>query len=492
MSATAQVATTTIGNVIGGRETAARSDETIAKLDPATGRRRCLLARSRGADVDAAVAAAQAAYPGWAHRTPVERGTVLRRLAALLERDRESLAAIVAGETGKSPSDARGEVDGAIEMGYFVAGEGRRFYGRTTTSGVPNRRAMIVRQPLGVAGLIVAANTPIANVAWKAFPALLCGNTAVLKAAEDTPETALAFARLALEAGVPAGALNVVQGLGEEAGEPLVGDPRVAIVSFTGSTSIGRRIARVAGERLAKVCLELGGKNPLVVCDDADLDRAADAATLSAFSNAGQRCASGSRLIVFDAVYDQFVELLLERARRQRVGPTDHDDFGPVINERQLEQMLAGVARAREQGATVLTGGDRLRDEAHADGFYMAPTLIEGAGVTSEIACAELFGPIATLHRVDDLAEALSTANSSPYALTAAIWTASVHRGEEFLDRVSSGVASVNGPTYGSEPHMPFGGVRDSGTGWREAGTEALDVYSDWKTIYVNHDPARA
>ena len=248
-------------------------------------------------------------------------------------------------------------------------------------SATPNRTAMTIRQPLGVAGLIIAANTPIANVAWKVFPALLCGNAAVLKASEDSPETALVFARLAAEAGLPPGVLNVVQGYGEEAGQPLVEDPRVAVVSFTGSTAVGRMIARVAGERLAKVCLELGGKNPLVVCDDANLEQAAEAAALSAFSNAGQRCAAGSRLIVFDAVYDRFRELLVERARAQKVGPGDEHDFGPVINERQLEDMLDAVERAKAAGATVLTGGERLP----RPGFYMAPTIVEGAAADSEI-----------------------------------------------------------------------------------------------------------
>ena len=213
-------------------------------------------------------------------------------------------------------------------MGYFVAGEGRRFYGRTTTSGVANRQAMTIRQPLGVAGLIIAANTPIANVAWKVFPALLCGNGVVLKPSENTPETAQAFSRLAAEAGLPAGVLNLVQGLGAEAGQALVEHPGVDVVSFTGSSAVGRMIASVAGERMAKVCLELGGKNPLVVCDDADLEGAAEAAVLSAYSNAGQRCAAGSRLIVFDSVYDRFRELLLEKTAAQRVGPGDEDDFG--------------------------------------------------------------------------------------------------------------------------------------------------------------------
>jgi alpha-ketoglutaric semialdehyde dehydrogenase len=476
----------TVGNVIGGEERGAVGGGTLEKLAPATGELLSLVARSGREDVDAAVAAAEAAQPAWAARTVEERGRILRRVAQLLERDRDAVAAVVSAETGKSPKDAKGETGGAIELGYFVAGEGRRFYGRTMPSATPNRSAMTIRQPLGVAGLIIAANTPIANVAWKVFPALLCGNGAVLKASEDAPETANVFARLAAEAGLPPGVLNVVHGLGEEAGQPLVEDRRVAVVSFTGSTSVGRLIARVAGERLAKVCLELGGKNPLVVCDDANLEQAADAAVLSAFSNAGQRCAAGSRLVVFDAVYDRFRDLLVERALAQRVGPGDEHDFGPVINERQLEHMLAAVERAKAAGATVLTGGERL----DRPGFYLAPTIVEGAPVDAEISCTELFGPITTLHRVTGFDEAIGVANASPYGLTAAIWTSSIHRGQEFVRRVVAGGVQVNGPTYGFEPHVPFGGQRDSGTGWREPGTEALDVYSDWKTVYVTHDPA--
>jgi alpha-ketoglutaric semialdehyde dehydrogenase len=477
-----------VPNVIAGEERPAAGGATLEKLAPATGEALSVLARSGPADVGAAVTAAASAQPAWAARTVEERGRILRKVAQLLERDLEAVATVVSAETGKSPKDARGETSGAVELGYFMAGEGRRFYGRTMPSAVPNRQAMTLRQPLGVAGLIIAANTPIANVAWKVFPALLCGNAAVLKASEDAPETALVFARLAAEAGVPDGVLNVVQGLGEEAGEPLVADPRVPVVSFTGSTAVGRRIAQVAGERLAKVCLELGGKNPLVVCDDADLAKAAEAAVLSAFSNAGQRCAAGSRLVVFDSVYEPFRDLLVEGARAQKVGPEDEHDFGPVINERQLESMLAAVERAKAAGATVLTGGERLE----RPGFYVAPTIVEGAAADSELSCTELFGPITTLHRVSGFEEALAVANASPYGLTAAIWTSSIHRSQEFVRRVVAGGVQVNGPTYGFEPHVPFGGQKDSGTGWREPGTEALDVYSDWKTVYVTHDPSAA
>ncbi len=479
----------TIPNWIAGKEVGAASGETFPKVSPASGKVLSGATRSRAVDVERAVQSARNAQKGWAERTPVERGDSLLAITQAMRRHQDEIAAIVAAETGMSLKQARGETGGAIAQGEFMAGEGRRLYGRTTTSGVPNKYAMTVRQPLGVAGLIIAANTPIANVAWKVFPALVCGNTAVLKAAEDTPATAWIFGKLAHEVGLPPGALNIIQGYGEEAGAPLVAHPGVDVLSFTGSSAVGRQIARVAGERLARVSLELGGKNPLVVCDDADLENAARWVLLSAFSNAGQRCAAGSRIIVFDAVYDRFRAMLVERSKRLKVGAGDDDDFGPVINEEQLTNMLAAVERAREKGAVILTGGHRLTDPARAQGFYMAPTIIENVGPHDEISTAELFGPITCLYRVKDFAEALSLANDSPYGLTACIHTRSIHRAMEFTQKVQSGVAVVNAGTYGSEPHMPFGGLKQSGNGWREPGTEALDIYSNLKDIYVTVDP---
>jgi aldehyde dehydrogenase (NAD+) len=348
-----------------------------------------------------------------------------------------------------------------------------------------------MRQPLGVAGLIIAANTPIANVAWKVFPALLCGNSAVLKAAEDTPATAWYFGKIAHEVGLPPGVLNIIQGYGREAGEPLVANPDVDVISFTGSTAVGRRIASIAGERLAKVSLELGGKNPLVVCDDADLENAAKWVLLSAFSNAGQRCASGSRIIVFEAVYDQFRDMLVKRTMALKVGPGNEDDLGPVINEKQLENMIAAIQEARQKGAVILTGGHRLTGERHTDGFYMAPTIVENADPKDDISTMELFGPITCLYRVRDFHEALQLANESPYGLTACIHTRNFHRAIEFTQKIQVGVAVVNAGTYGSEPHMPFGGLKQSGNGAREPGTEALDVYSDLKNIIINIDPEK-
>ncbi len=478
-----------IPNVIEGRDAPAQSGDCFDKLDPASGQRQSRVARSRQSDVVEAVASARRTQPDWARTPAVRRGEILRDIALRMVARRDDIARIVAMETGKSPKDAFGETDGAIALAHFFAGEGQRLFGRTTTSGVANRLAMTVREPMGVAGLIVAANTPVANVAWKLFPALICGNAVVLKAAEDTPATAWVVAQVAREAGLAPGLFNVIQGFGEEAGAPLVADVGVDVISFTGSTSVGRQIAAVAGQRLAKVSLELGGKNPFVVADDADLEQAVTWAMRSAFSNAGQRCASGSRVIVFDQVYERFRDRFVEVTEALKVGPTDADDFGPVISEAQLTGVLTAVDRARRGGAVVLTGGHRLEGSEHHGGFYMAPTLLDRVAADADISTCELFGPVACLYRVQTLEEALVLANDSPYALTASIHTRSIHRALEFTRRVHAGVAVVNAGTFGSEPHMPFGGLKASGNGSREPGTEALDVYSSLKNVYLNIDP---
>lgn len=385
-----------IPNLIDGTERLPVSGEWLDKLRPDDGSLLCRVASSGADDVAAAVAAARAAQPAWAERTPVERGNLVRELALLLRERREEASELVAAETGKSLELAGGETDAAVEMGLFVAGEGRRSYGRTTTASMPHRTVLTVRQPLGVASLIMSFNTPLPNVAWKAFPAVFCGNAAVVKPSEHTPVSAWLFGQLAAEAGIPPGVLNVVQGTGPQAGAPLVEHDDVDLVSFTGSAATGRWINETAGRRLAKVCLELGGKNALVVCDDADLDRALHWSLQSAFSNAGQRCASASRLVVFERVYDEFRDRLVAEAEAL---PAE-----PVISEESLRRILAAVGRAVEDGARVLCGGERL----DRPGWHLAPTVLEGAATDSEIACTELFGPVAILHRVADLEEAIA------------------------------------------------------------------------------------
>ena len=404
-----------IPNLIAGESTPALSGEWLDKLRPADGTLLCRLARSGAEDVAAAVTAARAAQPAWAERTAVERGEILRELALLLRERRDEAAEIVVAETGKPLELALGEADAAVEMGLFVAGEGRRSYGRTTTASMKHRTVLTMRQPLGVAGLIMSFNTPLPNIAWKAFPGIFCGNAVVVKPSEEVPASALFFAELALEAGVPVGVLNVVQGLGAEAGAALVEHEDVDLVSFTGSAGTGRWINETAGRRLAKVCLELGGKNALVVCDDADLPNAARWALASAFSNAGQRCAAASRIVVFEEVYDAFRDLFVDGAN----GLVPE----PVISEAALERMLEALDRAVAGGAQVLTGGERQA----GPGLHLAPTILEGASPHDEISRTELFGPVVLLYRVSSLDDAIALVNDSPYGLTAAIHLSLIH-----------------------------------------------------------------
>jgi aldehyde dehydrogenase (NAD+) len=468
-----------VPNLVAGEDRQAADGRWLEKTRPADGASLCRITRSGRADASAAVDAACDAQPDWGSRTHVERGDVVRAIAELLRERSDEASEIVAAETGKPLALARGETGAAIEMGFFVAGEGRRSYGRTTTASMPHRTVLTLRRPVGVAALLISFNTPLPNVAWKAFPSILCGNASVLKPSEHAPLSAWWMGQLCLEAGLPPGVLNVVHGLGPEAGLPLVEDPRVDLVSFTGSAGTGRVVAEAAGRRLAKTCLEMGGKNALVVCDDADLDRAVEWILVSAFSNAGQRCAAASRVVAFDGIYEELRTRLLAR-----IDALDHP--GPVISEASMERILTAVGRARDEGAVVLRGGGRVGTV----GWHVAPTLVEGASADAPLSCEELFGPVAALYRVGGLDEALALVNASPYGLTAAIHTASVHRAMRFAEQVEAGVVVVNAGTHGSEPHMGFGGVKQSGTGWKEAGVEALDVYSETRYVNLVVDPA--
>lgn len=472
-----------IPNWIAGAPALPAADRWLDKIDPHSGVVIAQLADSDADDARRAVDAAAAAFDAWSATTPVKRGQILADIVAAMKTHAAALADCIAIETGKPPQDARGEVGGATLQGEYFAGEGMRLYARSLTSGTPGKSSHTVRQARGVAALIVPANTPIANIAWKVFPALICGNTVVLKASEDSPRIAQLFAELARSAGLPDGVLNVLQGRGDPAGAALVDDPRVAVISFTGSTGVGRRIAEVAGRRLARVSLELGGKNPFVVCDDADLDQAVHWAALSAFSNAGQRCAAGSRMIVFRSVYAAFRDRLVAKARSLKLGTAAGCDLGPVVNRRQQRMILDAIELACSEGGRVLCGGTAPDAPELAHGCYVVPTLIEDLAPQAALSCREVFGPVATLHTVDDLHEALALADATEYGLTAAIHTRSVDRAMWFAQRVRAGVANVNLGTYGSEPHMPFGGFGASGNGTREPGVEALDVYSELKNI---------
>jgi len=472
-------------------EVEAAGGQRFEKRCPIDDRKLACVARGSVADVARAVESATRASAAWGRLPPPARGEVLGRAAALLRAAATEFAAIIRMETGKPLKSAAAEVSASADLALFMQSEGSRFYGRTMTSPIPNRTVRTVRAPIGVCAAIMPFNSPLAGIAWKVFPALLCGNAVVAKSHELTPYTAVAFGRLLKDAGLPAGVFAAIQGSGAEAGAALIEDPRVGIVSFTGSVPTGKLIQKTVSERpvLAKVCLELGGKNPLIVCDDADLELAAEQAVASAFVDAGQRCASGSRIIIFDRVYEPFRALMLTRAAALRIGSGAEDDCGPVISRASLERLQRAVAGAVARGARVAAGGAAVG--ALAPGYYFAPTILEDVDMADEVSQQELFGPLTCLYRVASFDDAIDLANATAYGLTGAIHTFNSNRIEEFIARYRAGLVSINGPTYGAGPHMPFGGVKNSGNGFREPGTEALDVYCEWKTIVGNHDPRR-
>ena len=472
-------------------EVASSDARTFDKRRPSDDSVIAQVARGGTAEVANALQSAAAVAPAWGRWPVPKRGAILGKAAQLLREREKSFGQTVQHETGKPWKNAVAEVASAAELAVFMEGEGSRLYGKTLPSPIPNRTVQTLRSPIGICAAIMPFNSPLAGVAWKVFPALLCGNAVVVKSHELTPYTAILFGQLLKDAGLPAGVYSVIQGFGPEVGAPLVQDDRVGVVSFTGSSATGKLIQRAVSERtvLAKVCLELGGKNPFVVCDDADLDAAAELAAASAFIDAGQRCASGSRIIVFDRVYDAFRAKFLDRVKKVKVGSGAEDDCGPVISRASLDRLVIQVTAAASRGASVISGGAAA--PALAPGYYMQPTVLENVPPSDEISQLELFGPVTCLYRVNGFDAAIELANGTQYGLTGAIHTTNLHRAQEFITRYQGGLVSINGATYGSGPHMPFGGVKNSGNGFREPGTEALDVYTELKTVVTNHNPGR-
>ena len=482
----------TVPHWIADVEVTPKDSAFFEKRNPATDQVMAQVARGGAAEVAHALSSAAGAADEWG-RTPVpKRGAILGRAAQLLREREKSLGEIVQAETGKPWKNAVAEVASSADLAIFMEGEGSRLYGKTLPSPIPNRTVQTLRSPIGICAAIMPFNSPLAGVAWKAFPALLCGNAVVVKSHELTPYTAVRFGQLLKDAGLPVGVYSAVQGYGPDAGAPLVQDHRVGVVSFTGSSATGKLIQKMVSERgvLAKVCLELGGKNPFVVCDDADLELAAELAVASAFIDAGQRCASGSRIIVFDKIYDAFRSAFLTRVAKVKLGSGPDDDCGPVISRASLDRLIAQVNGAVSRGATLVAGGQAAA--SLAPGSYMQPTVLENVSPTDEVSQQELFGPVTCLYRVGGFDEALRLANGTQYGLTGAIHTTSLHRSQEFIARYQGGLVSINGATFGAGPHMPFGGVKNSGNGFREPGTEALDVYTELKTVVINHVPGKA
>ena len=461
------------------------------KRNPANDQVIAQVARGGAAEVAHALSSAAGAAADWARMPVPKRGAILGKAAQLLREREKQFGEIIQAETGKPWKNAVAEVASSAELAVFMEGEGSRLYGKTLPSPIPNRTVQTLRSPIGICAAIMPFNSPLAGVAWKVFPALLCGNAVVVKSHELTPYTAVAFGQLLKDAGLPVGVYGAVQGYGPDAGAPLVQDHRVGVVSFTGSSATGKLIQKMVSDRdvLAKVCLELGGKNPFVVCDDADIELAVEWAVQSAFIDAGQRCASGSRILVFDAIYDKFRAAFLARVAKVKVGSGADDDCGPVISRANLDRLVAQVSAAVGRGATLVAGGQPV--SSLAPGYYLQPTVLENVSPGDEVSQQELFGPVTCLYRVNGFDEAVRLANGTHYGLTGAIHTGSLHRVQEFITRYQGGLVSINGATFGSGPHMPFGGVKNSGNGFREPGTEALDVYTELKTVVINHVPGR-
>jgi acyl-CoA reductase-like NAD-dependent aldehyde dehydrogenase len=463
--------------------------ETFESRSPATGDLIGTFPRSTAEDVERAVASAKAAYEVWRLVPAPRRGEILFRFAELVRDAKDELTDLMTREMGKVRAEAGGDVQEAIDMAYYMGGEGRRLWGQTTPSELQNKFNMSVRQPIGVVGAITPWNFPIAIPAWKLTPALVCGNTVVLKPAEDTPGLADRFVELLHEAGVPAGVVNIVHGYGEDAGDALVRHPDVPVITFTGSRETGVLVTKNAADQLKHVHLELGGKNAIIVMDDADVDLAVDGILWSAFGTSGQRCTAASRVIVHRAAYDELRSKLVARAEKMRLGPgwEDDTDLGPVINKAAIEKIHSYTQVGIDEGAQLLTGGEVATENGLDQGNYYRPTIFGDVDAGMRIAQEEIFGPTTALIPVDSFEEAVRAANGIQYGLSSSIFTRDVNRAFTAMRDLQTGITYINAGTTGAEVHLPFGGTKGTGNGHREAGQAALDVFTEWKSIYVDY-----
>ena len=477
-------------NFIDGKWVESTSGQAFDNLNPAN--RQDLVGqfqRSNAEDVARAVEAAKQAYKTWRLEPAPKRGEILYRAARLLLERKESLAEQMTREMGKVLEETRGDVQEAIDMTFYMAGEGRRQFGFTTPSELPSKFCMTARSAIGVAGLITPWNFPMAIPAWKTMPALICGNTVVLKPAEDTPLSAYNLVQVLEEAGIPRGVVNLVTGMGPDAGAPLVRHPDVRVVSFTGSTEVGREVSKVCADSFKHTCLEMGGKNVILVMDDANLDLAVDGAIWGGFGTTGQRCTASSRVVVHKKVYREFADRLVERASLLRVGDglDPEVQMGPLINEAQLRTVEKYVEIGKNEGAKLLTGGQRLTGGGYDLGAFFSPTIFGDCAPAMRVAQEEIFGPVVSLIPAGDLDEAIGIGNGVVYGLSASIFTQDVNKAFQAMRDMETGIFYVNASTIGAETHLPFGGTKQTGNGHREAATAALDFYSEWKSIYVDY-----
>ncbi|HYZ79494.1 MAG TPA: aldehyde dehydrogenase family protein [Gaiellaceae bacterium] len=481
--------TKTFKNFIGGEWVEAASGETFESKSPATGEIIGVFPKSGPEDADRAVAAAKEAYEEWRLVPAPKRGEILFRFARLLEEAKDDLTDLMTREMGKVKAEAGGDVQEAIDMSYYMAGEGRRLFGQTTPSELRDKFNMSVRMPIGVVGAITPWNFPIAIPSWKLAPALVCGNTVVFKPASDTPLLGERFVELLAEAGLPPGVVNIVHGGGGAVGARLVEHPDVRVITLTGSRETGVEVMRNAADTLKHVHLELGGKNAIIVLDDADLDLALEGIIWSAFGTSGQRCTAASRVIVQEGVYDALSSKLVAAAEKMRLGPgwEDETDVGPVINKGALEKIHSYTQIGQDEGARLLTGGEVASGDGLGRGFYYRPTIFGDVEAGMRIAQEEIFGPTTALIPVRDFDEAVRVSNGIRYGLSSSIFTRDVNKAFRAMRDLVAGITYINAGTIGAEVHLPFGGTKDTGNGHREAGQAALDVFTEWKSIYVDY-----
>ena len=478
-----------IRNFIHGAWVDSKSGETFPSINPAnTDETIGMVSKSGREDVDDAVKAAREAYEGWRLTPAPRRGEILFKAAELLLRNKETLGVLETREMGKILPEGLGDVQEAIDMGYYMAGEGRRLTGETVPSELPNKDMRSVRVPVGVFGLITPWNFPIAIPAWKIFPALVCGNTVIFKPSSETSVCAAKFVEIFEKAGLPKGVLNLIHGPGADVGESLVSHPGVDAISFTGSFDVGRRLGHICGSIQRPIVTEMGGKNIIIVMDDADLDLAIEGAVWGGFGTSGQRCTAASRISVHKRVYDGFIKRFQSAASRLRLGDglRKETDLGPVVNELQFKKVLRYIGIGKEEGARLILGGKARQEGETSKGYFIEPTIFAEVHPQMRIAQEEIFGPVVSIIRAEDLFEAIQIANGTQYGLSAAIYTRDVNATAIAERDLEFGIVYVNAPTVGAEIHLPFGGVKHSGYGRREAGGHggALDTYSQWKVIY--------
>ncbi|HEV3275798.1 MAG TPA: aldehyde dehydrogenase family protein [Terriglobia bacterium] len=477
-------------NFINGEWVDSVSHESFEDLNPANHQELIgLFPHSTSEDVNRAVDAAREAFKCWRLLPAPKRGEILFRAARLLLERKETLAEQMTMEMGKVLNETRGDVQEAIDMTFYMAGEGRRQFGQTTPSELANKFAMTVRSPLGVCGMITPWNFPMAIPSWKMMPALVSGNTVVLKPAEDTPLSSYHLVQVLTEAGVPRGVVNLVSGDGPNAGAPLSQHKDVPVVSFTGSTAVGRLIAQACAPDFKHCSLEMGGKNIIIVMEDANLDLAVDGAVWGGFGTTGQRCTAASRIAAHKSVYHEFVSRFVDRVKSLKVGNglDPSTEMGPCINEQQLKTVMSYVEIGKNEGAKLLTGGNRLEDGEFAKGWFHAPTVFGDCAPNMRIAQEEIFGPVVSVIPIDSLEQAIDVANGVPYGLSASIYTRNVNRAFQATRDLYTGIVYVNAPTIGAETHLPFGGTKQTGNGHREAAIAAIDFFTEWKTVYIDY-----